>query len=535
MLSFYLNAYWMRSAWYRPSFASDMHYSVLFQSTTPSGNGRCDDLRNASTSSLQPPVDEVTEEKHIITTNSKRSSPACTTCHDSLGGVSTSDTLPDLDGLRAWACSTMDSLPELGDFDDSPASEALHLEIDGFEFDPNVLKCELINAANLLCEAQSANRSLQDELEAEREKYRNACVRLEAVENHATSTMEQLLEVSERSKEQTETCASCRAALRCEQECEEIQKTIREAGQVETWKPGNFKFVKVLEKAPRNEGVVELMVEVGEGGDDGHHVAVKRMPVSRTSRGHDMFLRERAGETENPWVDIGVAKYLNQIGYPYVSKLIGVFQDSSDTFIVSSFATEGDLFNWLSRGDLPTPGIEREGVVRPLLEQVTAAISELHNVGIAHCDLSLENILLTREDSQLALKLTDFSMAVVGKQSLVGPRGKASYQAPEMHSGLLCSPFKYDTFSLGVAMFVMATGSYPWMSTMPGGCKKFKYAQVHGFRAHLKKLKQDLFSPAFTALLAMLLVFEPSRRGDITQISGSAWWTSEGQTESPHL
>lgn len=313
--------------------------------------------------------------------------------------------------------------------------------------------------------------------------------------------------------------------MRWEQELE-IKKSIREAGHGESWRPGDFSFVKILERAPRNKGVVELM-ELSGGGQ----VAVKRIPISVTSRGYDMFLQDHAGETENPWVDVGVVKYLNQMGYPYVCKLFGVFLDSSETCIVSSFATEGDLFNWQSQSVLPKPGIEREVAMRPIVKQVTLAVSALHDFGIAHCDLSLENILLTREDNtrELAVKLIDFSMAVVGKQSLAGPCGKASYQAPEMHLGSPCNPFMYDLFSLGVAMFVMAARAYPWMSTMPGGCKKFVYARTHGFRAHLKKLKQDAFSSTLTELLETVLAFEPAQRGDLPQLCNSDWLKETGQ------
>eukprot|EP00930_Biecheleria_cincta_P097236 TRINITY_DN8895_c0_g1_i1.p1 TRINITY_DN8895_c0_g1~~TRINITY_DN8895_c0_g1_i1.p1 ORF type:complete len:471 (-),score=72.69 TRINITY_DN8895_c0_g1_i1:260-1624(-) len=418
---------------------------------------------------------------------------------DAVGRASTSASLPDWHSLRGVSCWSTDSFPEIGS--PKPTSRCLDIYHE--------------NQNRLLQAAQSANVLLQAELDAEREKCHDACMKLAAAEAHASKVMDELRKVKQQFQEQTEACATLRMALRREHELE-ITKNIRDA-KGEPWRSGDFSFVKTLESAPRNKGFVDLMKFTGGG-----QFAVKRMPISLTKHGYDMFIQDRAGETENPWVDVGTVKYLNKMGYPYACKLLGVFQDSSEMFIVSSFATEGDLFYW-SRNCPLQPGFERDALVRPIVKQVSLAVSALHDFGIAHCDLSAENILITREETQLAVKLIDFSMSVAGKSSLVGCIGKASYQAPESHLGLPYSPFMHDLFALGVVTFVMAAANVPWMSTRPRGCKRFAYAREHGLRAYLKKVKRDTFSPTFIALLETTLAFEPALRGDVAQFCSSDW------------
>lgn len=310
-----------------------------------------------------------------------------------------------------------------------------------------------------------------------------------------------------------------------------MKKCVHEAAQTQAWSPHDFRFVKTLEKAGRNRGVVELV----EQNNGGRFVAVKRMPVSWTKRGHDEFIREHPTETEKPWVDVGVVKYLNQICYPYVCELLGTFQDASDTRFAYSFATHGDLFSWVSKSHLPERGVERERELQPLIKEIVTAVHSLHELEIAHCDLSLENIMLTSSDAtdgrQVKVQIIDFGMASTGRHALVGKCGKAAYNAPEMHLCSLCSPFPYDAFALGMVILLVLTEEFPWVCTWPDGCKKFEYARQHGLRGLLKKVRVrttkrpviGLMSQSFTELVEMLLQFDPASRCTLRSVFQAQW------------
>jgi len=301
----------------------------------------------------------------------------------------------------------------------------------------------------------------------------------------------------------------------------EVDDCVQKAGNAAKWEPETFEFVKTLQSAARNQGHVELMKRL----DTGAFVAVKRMPISWTANGHNDFLKDHQGETEMPWVDIGLVNLLHSKGVDWICEPLGVFKDHHSTFVVSALANKGDMFEWSSTG--PAPGFEREHFCQPVVSQIFTAVQYLHSLNIAHCDISLENLLLVQHEGEpLQVKVIDFGMAVLGTNELVGPRGKPSYQAPEMHTpGLKFDPFLADSFALGVVSFGIVAQDYPWMSTRPRACKFFEYMRTYGPRDYLMMRKSrrngerprlaDLCSEALLELLEGLLAVNPSNRARV--------------------
>lgn len=308
---------------------------------------------------------------------------------------------------------------------------------------------------------------------------------------------------------------------------EEIKLRMQEASAMQAWDPADFHLVKILQEAPRNQGVVKLMRSLASGGD---FVAVKQMPNSWVRSSDAEFSEHYSGSLERPWFDIGLTSYLRTQQFPYICEPRGIFRDTKSTYVVSSFATEGDLFGWLDRD--PTPGPEREAMVRPIMHQVFSAVKWLHDLGIAHGDISLENILVTNENDKLQVKLIDFGMAKLSQTSSVAG-GKRSYMAPEMHTGEEYDTFLADAFSLGVVLFSLVAGLYPWLSTIRGKDKHFDFVAVHGFCKYVRlrkvfkgtKTLKDIFSPYLVVLLEGLLTVQPSMRVTL----GEECWANEGR------
>jgi len=253
----------------------------------------------------------------------------------------------------------------------------------------------------------------------------------------------------------------------------------------------------------------------------GCFVAVKRMPIAWTRSGPMEFKQHHPNAVEQPWFDIGLVGYLRSMSYAYVCEPLGVFQDLKSTYTVNSYATNGDLHTW-SEG-LPKPGHARETEVRPVMEQVFEAIKCLHDLGIVHGDLSLENIVLTKEESlegsRLRVKIIDFGAASLSRMCS-GTCGKPSYVAPEIHVCPEYDGFLSDAFSLGVVLFSAAARCYPWLSTCPGKCKMFTYVSGCGLRSYLmarkgghdgRPLAESLSKP-LAFLLEGLLVMNPAER-----------------------
>ncbi|CAK9059829.1 unnamed protein product [Durusdinium trenchii] len=254
------------------------------------------------------------------------------------------------------------------------------------------------------------------------------------------------------------------------------------AHTVEPWVPEDYVGQQLLQEAVRNHGRVDLMEK-----KNGEKLAVKRMPNRWVREGPTEFNEQYPTASERPWVDIGLVRYLNSIRYPYVCTLIGVFRDDETTYVASTLATQGDLFSWCDAD--PGPGGARENVMLPIVGQIFVAVRWLHDLGVAHRDLSLENILLTQESGSQHVKLIDFGMCTVNRNCKREVRGKQSYQAPEMHGSDTYDAFLADDFALGVVVFAMAVQDYPWTSTKKGTCQLFDYISTFGLLKFLRKRK----------------------------------------------
>lgn len=286
--------------------------------------------------------------------------------------------------------------------------------------------------------------------------------------------------------------------------------------EVQPWDDGRFRVIRKLQDASRNRGQVLLM----EDNQELRQVAVKQMPTRWVLGNHSEFVIEHPSETELPWQDVGCVSFLNRVGYPYACDLLGVYRDEVHTYVATSLASEGDLFSWCEGG--VSAGFEREKVVHPIARQILEGVQHLHDFGIVHRDLSLENVLISKDprDESFKIHIIDFSMASTSRHFRNCVRGKASYQAPELHSDVEYDAYLSDAFSIGVTLYAVLLKDYPWLSTRTGGCKCFEYVRKNGFRAYLAKRKLrsstqrvvEFMSEPLVQLLEGLLCLDPAQR-----------------------
>nr|KAF6458636.1 hypothetical protein HJG63_017022 [Rousettus aegyptiacus] len=100
-----------------------------------------------------------------------------------------------------------------------------------------------------------------------------------------------------------------------------------------------------------------------------------------------------------------------------------------------------------------------EASIRLFAAELVLVLCYLHDLGIIHRDVKMENILL---DERGHLKLTDFGLSRHLPQGVRAYTicGTLQYMAPEVLSG---GPYNHaaDWWSLGVLLFSLATGKFP--------------------------------------------------------------------------
>ncbi|KUF79869.1 Voltage-gated potassium channel subunit beta-1 [Phytophthora nicotianae] len=136
-----------------------------------------------------------------------------------------------------------------------------------------------------------------------------------------------------------------------------------------------------------------------------------------------------------------------------VVRFRGEFLHMQDTWcVVMEFCPGGDLWDLLEcspKNRLP------ESEARQLFRQCVRGVRFLHAHGIAHRDLSLENVFYCRG----VCKIGDFGLstdaALRGSGEAVG---KAYYMAPEVVNQEAYDAYAADMWSLGIMLFIMLTG-----------------------------------------------------------------------------
>ncbi|RHY17295.1 hypothetical protein DYB26_001825 [Aphanomyces astaci] len=163
--------------------------------------------------------------------------------------------------------------------------------------------------------------------------------------------------------------------------------------------------------------------------------------------------------------------------------------------------------------------------------QIADGLVFLHSLGYAHCDLSLENVLV--DDANMC-KLCDFGFAADATTKQVAAVGKYFYMAPEVHdtSSRGYDASQADVWSLGILLFIMLTGVAPFRQARVLD-DRFERFKQHGLAALCDELHVSHLIPsdAFDALEAMLQV-HPSTRVTIKDVVAAVGSTSCNQRQS---
>ncbi|KAK0543691.1 hypothetical protein OC846_006326 [Tilletia horrida] len=145
-----------------------------------------------------------------------------------------------------------------------------------------------------------------------------------------------------------------------------------------------------------------------------------------------------------------------RLHHPHVIQLYEVLATESSIWMVSELCAGGELYDYLvERGVLPEAEAQR------LFGQLCLAVAYIHDRGIVHRDLKLENVLL---DEMCNVKLGDFGFTrEYERRKLMDTFcGTTGYAAPEMLAGKKYTGQEVDIWSLGIILYALVTGSLPF-------------------------------------------------------------------------
>lgn len=148
----------------------------------------------------------------------------------------------------------------------------------------------------------------------------------------------------------------------------------------------------------------------------------------------------------------------SKLMHPNICKTRACFKTQNQTvMLVQDYACGGDLFNKV----VPEMGM-KHSLIRRYFAHLLDAVAYLHLNGIVHRDIKPENVLVNEHD---IAQLCDFGMADYAGRKVTHGSGTGPYMAVEICSASrgFTAKLSHDIWALGVTLFVLLTGDFPWM------------------------------------------------------------------------
>lgn len=262
--------------------------------------------------------------------------------------------------------------------------------------------------------------------------------------------------------------------------------------------------------------VVWAAREVGSGSDGhqkgtdhgmgeklGNMVAIKTM------------LPELVDEEDFEQMFVDESRVAAKIQHRNVAGILGL-GEAEDLLFIAMEWVDGETLSTIQQSARPLGGVPANILVN-IAAQTAAGLYAAHqlkdehghSLDLIHRDISPANVLLSRSG---AAKIVDFGIAksrgrlhVTRASGLV--KGKTPYLSPEQIGGLPID-HRSDLFSLGVLLYVLATGKHPFRGDTE--IQTLENIAIHAPKP-LRQVDEEV-TPGFEKIVLKLLEKDPKRR-----------------------
>ena len=158
-------------------------------------------------------------------------------------------------------------------------------------------------------------------------------------------------------------------------------------------------------------------------------------------------------------------KILKKLDNPYIVTIYDLFETKKYAYIVMEKCDGGELFDQIAELDGDHYG---ENDCLRVMFQIASGVRYMHKMGIVHRDLKPENILCVEKDSIRKIKIADFGISKMVKNSQNIDKvtfktlaGTLSYTAPEILRGKGYNK-AVDCWSIGIIVYILLCGYAPF-------------------------------------------------------------------------
>jgi serine/threonine protein kinase len=224
--------------------------------------------------------------------------------------------------------------------------------------------------------------------------------------------------------------------------------------------------------------------------------------------------------------------------HPNIIKMLEYGHNENSSYLIME-RLHKDLFEFLcgknSRKFNKILGLHnlelKEKVIRSIFKPILEGVNHLHDNNICHLDLKFDNILVTKDmdivisDFEFASKIKDKN----NKSTVKDIVGSENYMCPEMKKSTFINGEKADMYSLGVILFCLAFGSYPFTDDSRDiHMKQYaKFDMWDRFRDKKGITWGKNTSVELWNLIESMLCFHPEERASTWDVQEGSWMTGE--------
>ncbi|KAF4704967.1 hypothetical protein FOZ62_007131 [Perkinsus olseni] len=207
---------------------------------------------------------------------------------------------------------------------------------------------------------------------------------------------------------------------------------------------------------------------------------------------------------------------LISLDHPNVIRMLSWYESDNNLYVIMELCEGGELFDVIDKREELYSG--------SIIRQIFLGVAYLHQVGIVHRDLKLENCLFKTKDMRSCVKLIDFGLAGLkpmyhDKPWLKDVLGTALYMAPEVISDNTYYDEKCDSWSVGIIMYIMLTGQHPFWTPKSLSDENELFERVKTMEPDLSKIP----SKAAAELVGLLLQKDPTKRPSAREALNHPW------------
>ena len=192
------------------------------------------------------------------------------------------------------------------------------------------------------------------------------------------------------------------------------------------------------------------------------------------------------------------------------------YETQSSYLMVQDYASGGDLFDAIEL----EMGLE-ESTAKKYVHQICRAVEFMHSKDLVHGDIKPENIVLSNKEGS-SVQLIDLGMTQKVGTHVPKVCGSIPYIPPEICTASDEVSFFVDTscdvWSVGIVLFCMLTGSFPWEQATLSDPDYYEFVQWQCGATSEPPVAWQIFSPKLISLFSKMLAMHPEDRCSITEV-----------------